>query len=202
MGSSLLLHKLGGPLFKFFRDYLNTHCNTIFTIKKVKTLKIINKISDGVFQFEKLLAILLTSVIFISLAAGVIFRYIFKNPLIWSDELAIFCLVWITFIGGSMGLKEKASPSITMLLDAVPPTIQKGLRVLSNVILLGFVGYVLYLAYYWISAPNIMVQVSPTLNLQKFYFYLSIPVSFTFMVIHVFNSIIEIFQEDKKGAQQ
>lgn len=165
---------------------------------KVTPLKIINKISDGVFQLEKLLAIILTTVIFVSLAAGVIFRYVLKSPLLWSDELAIFCLVWITFIGGSMGLKEKASPSITVLTDSVSPALQKALKILSNVILLVFVGYVLYLAYYWISAPNIMIQVSPTLNLQKFYFYLSIPVSFVFMVIHVLNSIVEVFQEDQK----
>ena len=152
-----------------------------------------NKISDIVFNIEKVLAILLTSVLLISLAAGVLFRTL-KSPLFWSDELAIFCLIWITFIGGSMGLKQNASPSITILTDLLPKKAKKVVLVISNLLLLAFVSYLLYLAFKWINMPNIMIQTSTAMNMPKLYFYLSIPVSFVFMVIHVLNNVLLSFK--------
>ena len=165
-------------------------------------LRAINKLSDVVYSFEKILAIILATVLLVSLAGGVLFRYLFKSPLFWSDELAIFCLIWITFIGGSMGLKQKASPSITIVTDIVSTKLRKILNILSNVILLVFVGYVLYLAYKWIGTPNIMVQTSTAMNMPKIYFYLSIPISFIFMVIHVFNATLQSFTDvEEEGVE-
>jgi len=161
-------------------------------------LKIVRKINNFVFSIEKILAILLAVVLLLSLAAGVLFRYLLKSPLFWSDELAIFCLIWITFIGGSLSLKEKASPSITILTDLVSPKLKKYVQALCNIILLLFVAYILYLAYEWITMPNIMVQTSTAMNIPKVYFYLSIPVSFIFSVIHVLANIFLDFTEDEQ----
>lgn len=161
-------------------------------------MKIINKLSDVVYSLEKLLAIILATVLIVALAGGVLFRYVLESPLFWSDELAIFCLIWITFIGGSMGLKQKASPSITIVTDLVSGKVKKILTIISNIILLVFVGYVLYLAINWISMPNILVQTSTAMNMPKIYFYLSIPVSFVFMVIHVFNATVQSFTNVKE----
>lgn len=161
-------------------------------------MKIINKLSDVVYSFEKLVATILATVLIVALAGGVLFRYVLKSPLFWSDELAIFCLIWITFIGGSMGLKQKASPSITIVTDLVSAKVRKILTILSNLILLVFVGYVLYLAINWITMPNILVQTSTAMNMPKIYFYLSIPVSFVFMVIHVFNATLQSFTDVKE----
>ncbi|HWK21766.1 MAG TPA: TRAP transporter small permease [Ureibacillus sp.] len=161
-------------------------------------MKIVRKINNFVFSIEKILAILLAVVLLLSLAAGVLFRYLLKSPLFWSDELAIFCLIWITFIGGSLSLKEKASPSITILTDLVSPKLKKYVQALCNIILLLFVAYILYLAYEWITMPNIMVQTSTAMNIPKVYFYLSIPVSFIFSVIHVLANIFLDFTEDEQ----
>ena len=97
-----------------------------------------------------------------------------------------------------MALKENASPSITLLTDLMPKKFNKYLNALSNVILLAFVAYILYLAIDWISMPNIMVQTSTAMNMPKIYFYLSIPISFVFSVIHVIANIILIFTDGEK----
>ncbi|MFP3916747.1 TRAP transporter small permease [Lysinibacillus telephonicus] len=166
-------------------------------------MKVINKLNDIVFNIEKVLAIILALGLLISLAGGVLFRYVLKSPLFWSDELAIFCLIWITFIGGSMSLKENASPSITLLTDLMPKKFEKYIKVLSNIILLAFVAYILYLAIEWISMPNILVQTSTAMNMPKIYFYLSIPISFVFSVIHVLVNILLIFtNSEKEGSLQ
>lgn len=163
-------------------------------------MKVINKISDVVYFIEKVLAFTLAMTLLISMVGGFFFRYVLKSPLLWSDELAIFCLIWITFIGGSMVLKEKSSPSITLFIDAVSKTYKKYLTIISNLILLIFVAYVLYLAMDWIMKPNIFIQKSTALNWPKIYFYLSIPISFAFSTIHVINNTIQTFKAEDGGA--
>lgn len=172
----------------------------LFIDRRCFHLRVLSKISDVVYSIEKVLALILALTLMVSMVGGFFFRYVFKNPLLWSDELAIFCLIWITFIGGSMVLKEKASPAITILVDAVPDKYKKYIHAISNLILLIFVAYVLYLASDWIMKPNIFVQKSTALNWPKIYFYLSIPVSFAFATVHVINNTIQSFRQSEKDG--
>lgn len=162
-------------------------------------MKVINKISDIVYSIEKILAFILALTMLVAMVGGFLFRYVLKNPLLWSDELAIFCLIWITFIGGSMVLKEKTSPTITFLIDLVPQQFKKYFYIVSNLVLLAFVAYVFYLAFNWIRMPNILVQTSTAMNMPKIYFYLSIPISFAFSTIHVVNNTIQSFKGEDNG---
>lgn len=154
-------------------------------------LKLLTVASNTLFRVEKVIAVILGIVLLVSLAAGVLFRYFLNAPLFWSDELAMFCLAWITFIGGSMCIKMKASPSITMLIDSVKPAARRVISIISTLILLIFIVYVLYLSIVWITGPNIQSQISTSLKWPKFYFYLSVPVSFGFMTIHAVELFIK-----------
>lgn len=37
---------------------------------------------------------------------GVIFRYVLEKPLVWADELALICAVWMTLIGAGVVYEE------------------------------------------------------------------------------------------------
>ena len=51
---------------------------------------------------------LLFIVIMFTTVAGVFFRYVVGTPLIWSDELARFSLIWMVFLGaGVVSFKDK-----------------------------------------------------------------------------------------------
>ena len=155
-------------------------------------------LSNTLFKVEKVIAIIFGTVLLVSLAAGVFFRYFLNSPLFWSDELAMFCLAWMTFIGGSMCIKMKASPSITILTDMVKPFARRIIYMMATLILLVFAVYVLYLSIVWITGPSIQSQVSTSLKWPKFYFYLSIPVSFMFMIVHTLDILVKAIlnQED------
>ncbi|RHW40092.1 TRAP transporter small permease [Lysinibacillus yapensis] len=166
-------------------------------------MKVLNKVSDAVFRFEKWLAVLLALLLLVALAGGVLYRYLLKLPLFWADELAIFCLIWMTFVGGSMSLKVKEAPTINLLTDTVSPKMKRVFLILSNVILLVFTAYILYLSYYWLSASNIKVQTSTAMNMPKIYSYLSIPVSFICTAIHLLNStVMALLGREEKGGLQ
>lgn len=156
-------------------------------------------ISDAVFKIEKVAAILLTSTMLVSLSAGVFYRYVLSSPLTWSDEVAIFSLVWLTFIGGSMGIKQQSSAAVTIFMDRFKGTLRTILMGISLLAVLIFVIYILYLSFVWLSSPNILLQRSSSMRLPMIIPYLSIPVSFTFLAVHSLDLLLKNFSGKKEA---
>lgn len=160
----------------------------------------IHALSNALHKLEKLLAILLCFLILFSLSAGVLYRYVLSAPLTWSDEVAIFSLAWLTFIGGSMGIKRGHAASITLLMDRVHGKVKTILMGMSFFLVLGFVAYLLYLSFVWLSSPNIMVQRSGSMGLPMIIPYLSVPVSFLFITIHTLDHLIRNFGKEELSS--
>ncbi|MCU9600976.1 TRAP transporter small permease [Caldibacillus kokeshiiformis] len=166
----------------------------------MKKLNIIKELSNWIFKVEKVVAMILCTVMLSSLSAGVVFRYVLKSPLVWSDEVAILCLVWITFIGGSMGVKLNNLAAITFLIERLNDKPRKIFTLLGIIITLLFVGTIVYISFGWLSSPNIALQKTASIGMPMIYGYLSIPVSFSFMLVHLVDLIFSNLKS-KGGAE-
>lgn len=159
-------------------------------------MNIIRMISDTIFKVEKLFAMLLGALMLFSLAAGVLYRYVLSTPLVWSDEIAMLCLVWITFLGASMGVKMQNSASITFLMDRMKGTPRKVLLTIGFVVTLIFVGTVIYISFGWLSSPNIAIQKTASMGLPMIYGYISVPICFICMFIHLIDTTLSTLKND------
>lgn len=110
-------------------------------------MQITKKISDLIFSVEKIIVNILSIVMLGSISLGVFFRFVLNNPLSWSDELAIYTLVWITFIGGSMGVKTQQAASLTIVFDRLNIKSQKIVLIIAHGIVTAFSIFVFYLAH-------------------------------------------------------
>ncbi|AZV44801.1 TRAP transporter small permease [Peribacillus asahii] len=161
-------------------------------------MKVIHKLSNWIYSLEKIIAIILCTIILFALAAGVLYRYVLNAPLTWSDETAIFSLVWLTFIGGSMSIKHQDAPAITLLMDKMKGITKKVLETIGLLTVLAFTVYIFYLACIWLSSPNILVQKSSSMQMPMIIAYLSVPVSFFFMMIHSIDVLINNFTSNEE----
>ncbi|RBW70073.1 TRAP transporter small permease [Bacillus taeanensis] len=157
----------------------------------------IHRLSDWVYSIEKVFSIVLSSLMLISLFAGVVFRYVFNSPLIWSDETAIFSLIWLTFIGGSMGIKRQESAAVSLFMDKLKGKVKTILMAVSLLAVILFVSLILYLSIKWLSAPTILIQQSNSMKMPMIIAYLSVPVSFVFILIHSLNLFILNFRSSE-----
>ncbi|MGO4890384.1 TRAP transporter small permease [Anaerobacillus sp. MEB173] len=144
----------------------------------------IGKLSDTVFKIEKAIVMVLISLMFLILTGGVFFRYFLNSPLIWSDEFAIFTLIWLTFIGGSISIKRQQAAAVTILVDKLNERGRKIVASIGFLILLIFCVFIVYYSYTWLSSPNIVLQKSNSMQVPMIYPYLSVPIGFLFMSIH------------------
>src|SRR5689334_23847317 len=56
------------------------------------------------------------------LFAGVVSRYVFHAPLVWSDELASILFLWLSMLGAVVALRRGEHMRMTALLQKVAPS--------------------------------------------------------------------------------
>jgi TRAP-type C4-dicarboxylate transport system permease small subunit len=75
------------------------------------------------------------------MALGVFFRYVLNDSLSWSEEVARYGLVAITFIGCGAAIRRRSHVRIDLLDLVLPPRALFALRLLLDVLVLGFLAY-------------------------------------------------------------
>lgn len=98
-------------------------------------MKVIKWLDD---HFEEvILAILLIGISFVMLAE-VVARFVFRNALSWSDELARYLLVWSGFLSVSFCVKKRISIKIDQFQNALSPRMIPWVKMLRHTIVFIF----------------------------------------------------------------
>jgi TRAP-type C4-dicarboxylate transport system permease small subunit len=86
-------------------------------------------------RLEEWLLVAAFSVMGVVLLAQVFFRYVLNAPLIWSEELARYLLVWITFLGINYGLRHRAHIEMEYFFTKFPRLLQRAVPVVTQAFL-------------------------------------------------------------------
>lgn len=156
-------------------------------------------LSSWIETIEKVVAAILIVAMTLVIAAAVVFRYFLKEPIFWAGEASIFMMAWITFIGGSLGLKYKSQASVTFLKDRFSSKGQRALEIVSYFVILLFLTILLYYSYQWVSATS--HQTSTSMRIPMWIPYLSVPVGLTFAYIHIISNLIHLFKNTNQGGE-
>jgi TRAP-type C4-dicarboxylate transport system permease small subunit len=86
---------------------------------------------------ERLVIATLMAAITLLTLAQVIWRYILEMPIQWSEEVARYCFVWVTFLGAAALMRlPESHPAIDTLHQSVGPGLQKALRIVSQLVVI------------------------------------------------------------------
>jgi TRAP-type transport system small permease protein len=66
-------------------------------------------------QLERLIAAGLLMVVFGTMAAQVLARYVFRAPIAWSEEVARFALIWLAFVAAAFVMAEGRHITVDVL---------------------------------------------------------------------------------------
>ncbi|HJF30281.1 MAG TPA: TRAP transporter small permease [Sporosarcina psychrophila] len=155
---------------------------------------------SGWIEFlEKIISMILISSMTLIIAVAVVFRYFFNAPIYWASELSIFIMAWITFIGGSLGLKYKSQASVTFMVDRFSNKGKKILEAISYIIILVFMVLLLYLSYQWVF--TLSSQKSTSMRIPMWVPYLSVPVGLTFAFIHLLTHFLNLFKHQERDGE-
>lgn len=90
-----------------------------------------------------LLLVAMTLVVFLQ----VFFRYVVNAPLSWPEETARIMIVWLSFVGGYMAMREDKHLGFGLLVEKLPAHLQEMVRVLARAFVAVFLLVVVWHGY-------------------------------------------------------
>jgi TRAP-type C4-dicarboxylate transport system permease small subunit len=145
------------------------------------------------------IALVLGSGIFILvLLWGVFSRYVLNAAVPWIDELAIFLMIWLVFLGIGVAAHERAHIGMLAARDALPPAARRGVVLLGDLLMIAFLAVAAYEGTR--LAVSVIPQRSAALRLSFFWPYLSIPVGAALMILQLLLVGVRDFRGPGRGA--
>lgn len=133
----------------------------------------------------------MTTIIFLQ----VIYRYILQSPLAWSEELARFLFIWITFIGAVIAARKGSHISVELLQNLFSLKIKKSMMVISFSLTSAFFGLIVYFAVFVFD--KMMAQTSPAMGLPMGYPYMGLIIGCSLLcIIYAIKAISLLFIND------
>ena len=142
-----------------------------------------NWLERRVTGLEQILLRCLVVVTFCLTLAQVIFRYLLDNPLVWSDELVRYLLVWTAMIGAAGALRIRSHFSLTSFVAHLRPRSAFAVSLLVDVAA-GIFAAVLLVQGARMTAFGFSEQAS-SFSVSMGWFYLAVPVGGGLMLWHL-----------------
>lgn len=123
---------------------------------------------------------------------GVFSRYVLGAQSRWTEELAIYLLVWISLLGAAVTYGEKGHLGVDYFVGKLHPAAQRVAAFAVDLAVLVFAAFALVYGGYVLVARTLEAdQMSPALGVPMGYLYLSAPISGVFFVTFSLEALIE-----------
>jgi len=133
--------------------------------------------------------VVMVAVMTVIIIVQVFMRYLFLYSLSWSEEVARYLMIWVSFLGASLALKYGLHIGVEFVVSRLPQRTKRWVSLLAKV------SMFVFLIYFTVGGFRVSWSVrdqdSPALLFSMFYAYVSAPVGGAFMMIQLAHSIIE-----------
>lgn len=144
------------------------------------------KLDKAVDFFTTILVLGMTVVVFIS----VFFRYVLNYPLSWSEEITRLMIVWLSFLGAYVAMRENKHIGFDVIVTKLPPGLQRSIYLAGQVLTAAFLLVVIWQGF--IFSREFLDVTMPYTDIPIGWFAYSVfPVSGILMLIQTLISIFE-----------
>ena len=157
----------------------------------MKVLKFLNQRLEEIF-----LVILMVAAVII-VAMQVITRYVLKIPLPWSEEIARYMFLWLTWVGAAYATKERRHVNIDIVYSRLNRFGQTVCTIISTVVWIVFLCVMSYLSLKLTLSVASGGQIAIGSGLPMWVPYASIPTGMILMVFRLLQNCVH----DLKAAR-
>ncbi len=153
---------------------------------------ILNRINRVVEYVVSIFLAIMVVVIFLQ----VIFRFVISSPLPWSEELARYILVWISFLGASIGVKRQSHLGIEVVTKLLSARFRKISILIAN---LSSIGLFIIMVRWGYHLSNVVSsQFSPAMKISMFIPQSAIFISGILMLFYGIYNLMITFKSLKE----
>lgn len=145
------------------------------------TRGVLDRIEVAVGALTEYAAAVLVLAEIVVLFWGIVARYVFNSPLVWSDEVAGMCFLWLSMLGAVVALRRGEHMRMTALVARLGPSARASMDCIAMTAALAFLVLVAYPAYQYTSDQAIVT--TPALQISDAWRASALPVGIGLMLL-------------------
>lgn len=143
----------------------------------------ISRVWESVVRALSLFTIVLFAALVADVLWGVFSRYVLGAQGRWTEELAIYLLVWVSLFGGALTFREQGHLGVDYFVGKLDPAAQRLAAIIAELCVMAFAGVALvYGGYELVSQTLAREQLTPAMGWKVGYLYSAVPICGLFIV--------------------
>ncbi|WP_198174416.1 TRAP transporter small permease [Mesorhizobium xinjiangense] len=134
-------------------------------------------------EANKWVLILMLGAMAVVVFANVSLRYLTNFSITWSEEVARYLMIWVTFLGAGLALRYGNHVAIANVQEMAPTPMQRLLRGVIVFLLLAFFAIMVWMGYDYMSRTRF--QLTPATRIPFSYVYAAMPIGFVLLIVHL-----------------
>lgn len=165
-------------------------------------------LSEKLLAAERRVVALLMFLLGAAILLNVVTRYS-GSPIYWVDEFAVYCMVWLTFVGASVMTRLRLDFAVTMLTERLSERAAAAARVVATMLVVAFGISLVIMCWLWLDPPGIAgagfnakayaagtfnfvyTERTQTLNWPTWALYMILPIFAVSITIHSLANLME-----------
>ncbi|MCR9220966.1 MAG: TRAP transporter small permease [Alphaproteobacteria bacterium] len=111
-------------------------------------MKALSAASEAVAAAERWAVIALAGALVGLILLNVVTRSM-AMAIYWVDELAVYSMIWLVFIGASLALRRRRHIRVTALIAALPRSAAQAVEIALDAVVLAFCAFMIWMAWIW-----------------------------------------------------
>lgn len=133
---------------------------------------------------------------------GVFTRYVTGSQAVWTEELAVNLLIWVSLLGAALTYEEKGHLGVDYFVGKLHPDARRYGAVFVELVVLFFAGFGLVFGGWKLVSETLSAgQVLPALGWKKGYVYSAAPLAGVFFIIFSVEHLLEILSQKSGDAE-
>jgi C4-dicarboxylate transporter, DctQ subunit len=135
------------------------------------------------------------------LFVNVVLRYWFLSPISWAEELTLYIMVWIVFVGSSVAIRTRGHIAIDLLPMALSPPGRRRLAMLVGLVTLAFLVVFFYYSGQHTLRVRSIDQVTPVMQAPMWLAYLAMPAGSALMILRTWQVLWRLARESSEAGK-
>jgi TRAP-type transport system small permease protein len=149
-------------------------------------------------RIEDVALSVLMIVLVLDVTAQVLARYVMLQPLSWTEELARYTFIYVTFFGSAAAIRDRSHVSIDVCVKLLPLSAQLIISLAADALIIASLAYL----FYWSILSTLKVKIlhSVAMQISFSFIYVIVPISLLLMILRIVIRIIEDVTRFKRGT--
>ena len=161
-----------------------------------------NSVCQAIIKATEIIVCLILAFLVLDVLWGVFTRFVINEQSRWTEEVAIYLLIWVSLLGAAVTYAENGHLGVDFLVHKWDAATQKiGQGAVHVIVLLFSIYGLLYGGYRLVSETMKSGQISPAIEIPMAIVYAAVPISGALFILFAIHSLVNLGKDAPDEAK-